>query len=309
MRRSCPQDDRERVFSGSRRRCIESGEAGIQMNKRFVGVLTFAFLVAAGASLVLYRVLINRPATAKAGSRAGASCAGDQGSRSRHRSERGRRQGGRMAGRRPGGRHHPGQRHHRPRRDHGHLRQGADHRIAPGAQGRRRRNGRHDSAGNARRGRPRQRSGGRRRLRCARHARGHPDLRQHARRQRDPGHAHANSAAEHRSALRRPGFQEGRGRQAGHGAGGQSAGDPDAGRATQPGRQPDQHSTGAAQSVGSRDRQDSRDRAPASLHQWKAAAAASIGNVTAPPRQRAPRAAPLPVRAVAPPPRPRRSPS
>ena len=31
------------------------------MNKRFVGVLTFAFIVAAGASLVLYRVLINRP--------------------------------------------------------------------------------------------------------------------------------------------------------------------------------------------------------------------------------------------------------
>ncbi|MEO8368691.1 MAG: Flp pilus assembly protein CpaB [Candidatus Solibacter sp.] len=31
------------------------------MNKRFVGVLTFAFLVAAGASLVLYRVLISRP--------------------------------------------------------------------------------------------------------------------------------------------------------------------------------------------------------------------------------------------------------
>src|ERR1035441_4890488 len=45
---------------------IESGEAGIQMNKRFVGVLTFAFLVAAGASLVLYRVLINRPATTTA---------------------------------------------------------------------------------------------------------------------------------------------------------------------------------------------------------------------------------------------------
>ena len=58
-----PKDDRERAFSGSRRRWIESGEAGIQMNKRFVGVLTFAFLVAAGASLVLYRVLINRPAT------------------------------------------------------------------------------------------------------------------------------------------------------------------------------------------------------------------------------------------------------
>ena len=37
------------------------------MNKRFVGVLTFAFLVAAGASLVLYRVLINRPATTNAG--------------------------------------------------------------------------------------------------------------------------------------------------------------------------------------------------------------------------------------------------
>jgi pilus assembly protein CpaB len=37
------------------------------MNKRFVGVLTFAFLVAAGASLVLYRVLISRPATAKVG--------------------------------------------------------------------------------------------------------------------------------------------------------------------------------------------------------------------------------------------------
>jgi pilus assembly protein CpaB len=37
------------------------------MNKRFVGVLTFAFLVAAGASLVLYRVLINRPATTTAG--------------------------------------------------------------------------------------------------------------------------------------------------------------------------------------------------------------------------------------------------
>jgi pilus assembly protein CpaB len=36
------------------------------MNKRFVGVLTFAFIVAAGASLVLYRVLVNRPA-AKAG--------------------------------------------------------------------------------------------------------------------------------------------------------------------------------------------------------------------------------------------------
>ena len=36
------------------------------MNKRFVGVLTFAFVVAAGASLVLYRVLINRPQTTKA---------------------------------------------------------------------------------------------------------------------------------------------------------------------------------------------------------------------------------------------------
>jgi pilus assembly protein CpaB len=37
------------------------------MNKRFLGVLTFAFLVAAGASLVLYRVLINRPAPTTAG--------------------------------------------------------------------------------------------------------------------------------------------------------------------------------------------------------------------------------------------------
>jgi pilus assembly protein CpaB len=37
------------------------------MNKRFVGVLTFAFLVAAGASLVLYRVLINRTPTTIAG--------------------------------------------------------------------------------------------------------------------------------------------------------------------------------------------------------------------------------------------------
>ncbi|MCU1238094.1 MAG: hypothetical protein JWP63_6061 [Candidatus Solibacter sp.] len=36
------------------------------MNKRFVGVLTFAFLVAAGASLVLYRVLINRGPDTKA---------------------------------------------------------------------------------------------------------------------------------------------------------------------------------------------------------------------------------------------------
>jgi pilus assembly protein CpaB len=36
------------------------------MNKRFIGVLTFAFLVAAGASLVLYRVLINRPQSTKA---------------------------------------------------------------------------------------------------------------------------------------------------------------------------------------------------------------------------------------------------
>jgi len=36
------------------------------MNKRFIGVLSFAFLVAAGASLVLYKVLINRPQTTKA---------------------------------------------------------------------------------------------------------------------------------------------------------------------------------------------------------------------------------------------------
>ena len=31
------------------------------MNKRFIGVLTFAFIVALGASLILYRVLKNRP--------------------------------------------------------------------------------------------------------------------------------------------------------------------------------------------------------------------------------------------------------
>jgi pilus assembly protein CpaB len=36
------------------------------MNKRFIGVLSFAFLVAAGASLVLYRVLISRPQTTQA---------------------------------------------------------------------------------------------------------------------------------------------------------------------------------------------------------------------------------------------------
>jgi pilus assembly protein CpaB len=36
------------------------------MNKRFIGVLSFAFVVAAGASLILYRVLINRPQTTKA---------------------------------------------------------------------------------------------------------------------------------------------------------------------------------------------------------------------------------------------------
>lgn len=36
------------------------------MNKRFVGVLIFAFVVASGASLLLYRLLINRPQAAKA---------------------------------------------------------------------------------------------------------------------------------------------------------------------------------------------------------------------------------------------------
>jgi pilus assembly protein CpaB len=58
---------REQVYSGSERRRARPGEAGNQMNKRFVGVLTFAFLVAAGASLVLYRVLINRTPTTIAG--------------------------------------------------------------------------------------------------------------------------------------------------------------------------------------------------------------------------------------------------
>lgn len=36
------------------------------MNKRFVGVLIFAFVVASGASLMLYKVLMNRPQPAKA---------------------------------------------------------------------------------------------------------------------------------------------------------------------------------------------------------------------------------------------------
>src|SRR6186997_3456245 len=36
------------------------------MNKRFVGVLMFAFVVASVASLLLYRLLLNRPAAAKA---------------------------------------------------------------------------------------------------------------------------------------------------------------------------------------------------------------------------------------------------
>jgi len=36
------------------------------MNKRFLGVLLFAFLVASGASLLLYRLLINRPQTTRA---------------------------------------------------------------------------------------------------------------------------------------------------------------------------------------------------------------------------------------------------
>src|SRR5947209_13733062 len=36
------------------------------MNKRFVGVLSFAFVVALGASLVLYRVILNRPQATRA---------------------------------------------------------------------------------------------------------------------------------------------------------------------------------------------------------------------------------------------------
>src|ERR1035438_8210090 len=36
------------------------------MNKRFVGVLMFAFVVASVASLLLYKLLVNRPQTAKA---------------------------------------------------------------------------------------------------------------------------------------------------------------------------------------------------------------------------------------------------
>ena len=37
------------------------GENGVGMNKRFLGVLIFAFVVASGASLLLYRLLANRP--------------------------------------------------------------------------------------------------------------------------------------------------------------------------------------------------------------------------------------------------------
>jgi pilus assembly protein CpaB len=37
------------------------GEDGVGMNKRFLGVLIFAFVVASGASLLLYRLLSNRP--------------------------------------------------------------------------------------------------------------------------------------------------------------------------------------------------------------------------------------------------------
>jgi pilus assembly protein CpaB len=36
------------------------------MNRRFIGVLIFAFVVASGASLLLYRLLVNRPQQAKA---------------------------------------------------------------------------------------------------------------------------------------------------------------------------------------------------------------------------------------------------
>ena len=36
------------------------------MNKRFLAVLGFAFVVASGASLLLYRLMSNRPATTKA---------------------------------------------------------------------------------------------------------------------------------------------------------------------------------------------------------------------------------------------------
>src|SRR6202171_3858986 len=36
------------------------------MNKRFVAVLIFAFVVASGASLMLYRLMSNRPQTTKA---------------------------------------------------------------------------------------------------------------------------------------------------------------------------------------------------------------------------------------------------
>ena len=72
------------------------------------------------------------------------------------------------------------------------------------------------------------------------------------------GHAHQDAAPEHRSAFRRTGFQEGRGRQTGHRAGGEPAGDARAGRRAQPGEQPDQHPAGPAESAGSRSGQDAR---------------------------------------------------
>src|SRR5439155_14403755 len=46
------------------------------MNKRFIGVLTFAFIVALGASLVLYRVLLKQPQTTKAAATVSIALAG-----------------------------------------------------------------------------------------------------------------------------------------------------------------------------------------------------------------------------------------
>jgi pilus assembly protein CpaB len=44
---------------------FDKKKRGTEMNKRFVGVLIFAFLVASGASLLLYKVLATRPQVAK----------------------------------------------------------------------------------------------------------------------------------------------------------------------------------------------------------------------------------------------------
>ena len=135
----------------------------------------------------------------------------------------------------------------------------ADHGEPAGAQGRGRRSGGHDSVGHAGGGGARERCSRRGRIRGARHARGRADIRQPAGpEQRDSGQPDAHAAAEHRSAVRRTGFQERQRRQAARRGGGEPAGDAGAGRDAEPGEQPDHHPTGAAQSAGHAGGQDAR---------------------------------------------------